>query len=118
MKTMKRIYIIILLIAVSLVLTGVLVVLSPLLGRGRGEVDQGAAMLTEARQLYAEGRYEACRDSIVSLRRRFPTALEARRQAILLMDSVELQLALAEGDTLRTEFYRRKLEHDVKGLRD
>ena len=75
---------------------------------------QGAAMLTEARQLYFEGRYEACRDSILSLRRRFPTAIDARRQALLLMDSVELQLA--EGDTLKQEFFRRKLQFDLEGL--
>ena len=75
---------------------------------------QGRQMLREARQLYADGNYEASRDTILSLRRRFPTALDARRQAILLMDSIELQLA--QGDSLRTEFFRRKLEHDLKGL--
>ena len=71
---------------------------------------QGAAMLGEARQLYASGQYATARDTILSLRKRFPMALEARKTAILLMDSVEIQLA--EGDTLKQEFYRRKLEQE------
>lgn len=73
---------------------------------------QGAAMLDEARQLYASGQYATARDTILSLRKRFPMALEARKAAILLMDSVEIQLA--EGDTLKQVFYRRKLKHDLK----
>ena len=110
---MKKIYIIII-IGIGLALVASLIFLSPLPGRGRGEVGQGEAMLREARQLYAEARYDAARDTILSLRRRFPMALDARRQAILLMDSIELQLA--EGDTLKQEFFRRKLEHDRQGL--
>ena len=69
-------------------------------------------MLDEARQLYVSGQYATARDTILSLRKRFPTALEARKAAILLKDSAEIQLA--EGDTLKQEFYRRKLEHDLK----
>ena len=80
---------------------------------------QGQQMLTEARICYAQGNYAAARDSIMSLRKNHPTALEARRQAILLLDSVELQLA--EGDSLKQEFFRRKLLHDIQeigGLED
>lgn len=80
---------------------------------------QGLQMLTEARTLYAQGNYTVARDSILSLRQHYPTALKARRQAILLLDSVELQLA--EGDSLKQEFFRRKLLHDIQeigGLED
>ncbi|MBP5381329.1 MAG: hypothetical protein J6Y39_06350 [Bacteroidaceae bacterium] len=77
---------------------------------------QGQQKLGEARQLYAAGNYSAARDTILSMRQNFPTAIEARRQAILLMDSVELQLA--QGDTLKTEFYRRKLAFDKEGLKN
>lgn len=77
---------------------------------------QGQQMLTEVRTLYAQGNYSAARDSIMSLRQHYPTALKARRQAILLLDSVELQLA--QGDSLKTEFYRRKLLHDKQELKD
>lgn len=75
----------------------------------------GQQMLDEARAAYAEGRFETARDSILSLRKRFPKAFEARRQAILLMDSVELQLAA--GDSLKTEFYCRKLQHDIENMK-
>lgn len=74
----------------------------------------GLQKLDEARAAYAQGNFEAARDSILSLRKNCPRAIETRRQAILLMDSVELQLA--EGDSLKTEFYRRKLQHDQKEL--
>ncbi len=76
----------------------------------------GQQMLAEARACYASGNYTAARDTILSMRKRFPTAFEARQQAILLMDSVELQLA--EGDSLKSEFFRRKLEHDRKELKE
>ena len=73
-------------------------------------------MLNEARAAYAQGNYAAARDTIMSLRERYPRALEARRQAILLLDSVELMDAQQQQDTLKTEFFRRKLQHDVEGL--
>ena len=73
---------------------------------------EGQQMLVEARTAYAEGRYAAARDTIMSLRQRFPKALDARRQAILLLDSVELMDARQQGDSLKTGFFRRKLEHD------
>ena len=74
------------------------------------EEELGRQMLAEARACYAKGDYSAARDTISSLRRRFPLALESRREAILLLDSVELQDA--KGDTLKEEFYRRKLLFD------
>ena len=76
--------------------------------------EMGQRMLSEARNAYIEHDYAAARDTILSLRKRYPMALETRRQAILLMDSIELMDA--QGDTLKVEFFRRKLEHDRKGL--
>ena len=78
------------------------------------EEEQGQQMLREARELYADGQYGAARDTILSLRQRFPKAFEARTEAILLMDSIELKDA--EGDTLKQEFYRRKLSFDKERL--
>ena len=71
-------------------------------------------MLSAARNAYIEHDYTAARDTILSLRKHYPLALEARRQAILLMDSIELMDA--QGDSLKVEFFRRKLEYDKKGL--
>lgn len=47
-------------------------------------------MLFEARQLLADGHFNAARDTILALRKQYPTALETRRAAILTLDSVEL----------------------------
>ncbi len=52
--------------------------------------DNATTMLDEARELLANKHYAAARDTIMSLRRQHPTALEARRAAILTLDSVEL----------------------------
>lgn len=57
---------------------------------GENPEDVATPMLGEARALLADGRYGAARDTIMSMRRRHPLALEARRQAILTLDSVEL----------------------------
>ena len=77
--------------------------------------EMGQMMLTEARAAYERGEYAAARDSIMSLRTNYPTAITARREAILLLDSVEFQLA--QDDTLKSEFYRRKLQHDLEKLK-
>jgi len=73
-------------------------------------------MLAEARSLLTQGNASAARDTVLSLRKRFPRAIEARRQAILTLDSIELFAAQQQEDTLKIEFYKRKLEYD-KGNR-
>ena len=95
---------------------------------------QGSVLLSEARTLCQAGRYDAARDTIQSLRCTCPLAIEARKQAILLMDSVEMlaaqdslatlpermDTALAgyaaeyERLSLKAQFFQRKLEHDKK----
>ncbi len=54
------------------------------------EDSAASAMLTEARELLSNKSYAAARDTILSIRRKHPTALEVRRAAILTLDSVEL----------------------------
>ena len=51
---------------------------------------QADAMLGQARELLAQRRYAAARDTILTLRQRHPMALEVRSLAILTLDSVEL----------------------------
>lgn len=54
-------------------------------------VEQEAShMLGEARLLMQVQRYDAARDTIESMRRRYPTAFGARTCGIVVMDSVEL----------------------------
>ncbi len=91
---------------------------------GNSPEAEGAQMLKEARQALSVKQYNAARDTILSLRKRFPTAIEARKQAILLLDSVEM---MAAADSLQTadsaewerldikmKFFQRKLQEDLK----
>lgn len=48
------------------------------------------ALLNEARTLMDQKNYAAAKDSILSLRQQYPMALNARKAAILTLDSVEL----------------------------
>lgn len=61
------------------------------------EEEYAGRMLDAARTLMAERNYAAAKDSILSMRRTFPTAFEARTAGIVVMDSIEL---LATQDTL------------------
>jgi len=89
------------------------------------EAKMGFEMINEAREYLEDGQYNAARNTILSLRQNHPTAIEARRQGILLMDSVEWLGALdslktCESDQehtrleLKAEFFMRKLEFDRK----
>lgn len=98
----------------ALILTGLLALASCREQPAPTDEEQGAALLQQARELLAEGQAQAARDTILSLRTRFPRALEARKQAILTLDSAELALACQEGDSLKAEFYRRKILFDQK----
>lgn len=85
---------------------------------------QASRMLRDARLELDRQHYVAARDSILEMRRRFPTAIAARKQGILLLDSVEW---LAAVDSLRDatgpewerlhikqQFFERKLQEDIK----
>lgn len=73
---------------------------------------EAAPMLESARNLMFQKNYQAARDSILSLRKKHPTALEVRHQGILVMDSIELLQArdsLAQLDSV-FQIENRKLE--------
>ncbi|MDE5561204.1 MAG: hypothetical protein K2J00_05300 [Bacteroidaceae bacterium] len=84
--------------------------------------EQASKVLERARLHLTDGRYDAARDSILSMRRRFPTALETRAQGILLLDSVEMVAARdsmggATGEewkrlSVKARFFERKLQED------
>lgn len=85
---------------------------------------EGARMVQEARTALQQKKYDTARDTIMALRKRYPTAIEARKQAILLLDSVEMFAAedsLAHADSaewerldVKAKFFRRKLQEDLK----
>lgn len=61
---------------------------------------EGARQLSQAREAFMRHQYDEARDSILSLRKNHPLAMDARRQAILLLDSVELFAARDSFDAL------------------
>ena len=104
-------------------------------GKSESEMAQeaGARVLADARQAFVSGRYSEARDSIMALRERYPLALQARNEAIVLLDSIELaaaedSLRNFRGDSkknrntlvpeqerlsVKVKFYKRKLKEDL-----
>ena len=86
--------------------------------------ERAATMLKEARYALHHHHYDEARDTIFSLRRNCPTAIEARKQAILLLDSIEMMAAtdslrLATGEEwkrldVKRQFFERQLQEDLK----
>lgn len=85
---------------------------------------EGASYLTEARKYLSAEDYVKARQRVEALRAEQPLALDSRRQAILLLDSIELlsssdSVRFAEGEewerlNLKLQFYQRKLKEDIK----
>ena len=83
-------------------------------------------MLEKSRQHLQDGRYNAARDSILSMRRQYPTALQSRAQGILLLDSIEMlaakdSMGSATGEewkrlSVKAHCFERKLQEDKKKL--
>ena len=79
-------------------------------------------MLQKSREHLFDKRYDAARDSILSMRKKYPTALQSRAQGILLLDSIELlaaqdSLGNATGEewkrlSIKVQFFERKLQED------
>ena len=86
--------------------------------------ERAAAMLRDARYALHHHLWNEARDTIFSLRRNCPTAIEARKQAILLLDSIEMNAAadslrLVTGKewerlNVKKQFFERKLQEDLK----
>lgn len=85
-----------------------------------------SAMLEKSRLHLQDGRYDAARDSILSMREKYPTALDCRAQGILLLDSIELlaaqdSMGSATGEewkrlSVKAQFFERKLQEDKTKL--
>lgn len=85
---------------------------------------EGQELLQQARKALAKKNYIEARQTVMRLRKETPLALDARRQAILVLDSVELAAAndsvgfVQEEDmermSLKQKFYERKLQEDLK----
>ncbi len=62
----------------------------------KNENDGANALLAEIETLYETGQYRTTLDSIESLRRRFPTSVEARRKGLRLWQEASLKMAQAD----------------------
>jgi hypothetical protein len=91
---------------------------------GEDTNQKASRMLSDARYLLNHGHFAEAKDSILSLRQKYPTAIEVRKQAILLLDSIEMTAAAdsmerAEGEEwerlhIKQQFFERKLLEDKK----
>ena len=103
----------------------ILALLLMLCACGGDDANQKASrMLSEARLALKYNHYSEARDSILSLRQKYPTAIEVRKQAILLLDSIEMaaaadSLQYVQGEEwerlhIKQQFFERKLLEDKK----
>lgn len=87
--------------------------------RKEADVEEEAArMLGLARQLMNTRDYASAKDSVQSMRKRFPTAFNARTEGIIVMDSIELleaQDSLAIIDSMLQQ--EQKLLEGLKAVR-
>jgi hypothetical protein len=91
---------------------------------GEDANQKAASMLSDARTALCHKRFSEARDSIFSLRQKYPTAIKARKQAILLLDSIEMaaaadSLQYVQGEEwerlhIKQQFFERKLLEDKK----
>lgn len=91
---------------------------------GESVEQQAQRILAQSRAELQAGNYAAARDSIQSIRKNYPTALQTRAAAILLLDSIEMQAAAdsaqyAEGEEferldMKARFFERKLQEDLQ----
>lgn len=63
--------------------------------------EKAQTMLTQIEQLQKEGRYKETLDSIKSLRKKYPQAMEARRKALKIWQ--EASLKITQADIAKTD---------------
>lgn len=105
-------------------MAGLLMIIPVLTSCSYREEEAAQQMLQEARMALKHHQYSEAKDSILSLRKKHPYALQARRQGILLLDSIEMMAAAdsltkAEGEewerlSMKKKFFERKLQEDLK----
>ena len=103
---------------------GLLLTIAILTACSSREEEAAARMLQEARLALKYHHYSEARDSILSLRKKHPYAIQTRRQGILLLDSIEMMAAAdsltkAQGEdwerlNMKKKFFERKLQEDIK----
>lgn len=77
---------------------------------GNGPRLQAEALLEEAGQLFSDGDYDRALAKIDSLRKVFPNAIETRKKALTLYQSISLKQA--QEDLAHTDSILQELTHD------
>ena len=77
---------------------------------GIGPRQQAEALLEEAGQLFSDGDYDRALAKIDSLRKVFPNAIETRKKALTLYQSISLKQA--QEDLAHTDSILQELTHD------
>lgn len=92
----------------------------------KNENDGATALIAEIETLYEAGQYRTALDSIESLRRRFPTSVEARRKGLRLWQEASLKMAqedlaatdsLLQATTAQMEAENRIYERNMLGVK-
>ena len=77
---------------------------------GNGSRQKAEALLEEAGQLFNDGDYDRALAKIDSLRKVFPNAIETRKKALTLYQSISLKQA--QEDLAHTDSILQELTHD------
>ena len=77
---------------------------------GNGPRQQAEALLEEAGQLFSDSDYDRALAKIDSLRKVFPNAIETRKKALTLYQSISLKQA--QEDLAHTDSILQQLTHD------
>ena len=110
-------------------------------GKTDNTKEKGWEYLAASRQEYVTGQYQQAEAFIDSLRQKCPKAIDARKDAIILLDSIHIEQAKLELDSLesyiasiqnpdrfqkdsldfqhdeavqKVRFFERKLQYDIK----
>jgi len=79
-------------------------------------VDKSRSSLERIEQLLAQGDYRECCDSIKSLRKRFPQAIQSRKRCVEIWD--EAQLGIAKDELEKSQSMLTEAQQKMKSTND
>lgn len=80
----------------------------------RSDEAHASELLIQARQALSAHDIPQARKLVQDIRHNYPLAISVRRQAILFVDSIDIENARQEGDSEKLKFYMRKLKYDSR----
>lgn len=87
-----------------------------LVGCAKTEEQKANECMQRIDSLYAQGKYSETLDSIVALRDHHPTALEARRKALVVWQNASLKMA--QADVAKTDILLQQTTAQLTGSLD